>query len=222
VIGSLQSVTQNNATYAKNTYLFNVYSFDDQLHTYGSTNMGFTAAQSAVSSVLPGLDTHMSNSLASLITDVGANGNGSSATSPLKFVILITDGLQSDRNSNWSGTSTGYDSAWNFSPTTFGGYATGISQSQCNALKNTGVILAVLETPYVPLTGQSPAVQPYEKTVRHVIYPGGPGSPSTISSALQTCASTHYYYQAASSTDIQTGLLKLIEQFVAQSSYLSK
>ena len=30
-------------------------------------------------------------------------------------------------------------------------------------------MLAVLETPYVPLTGQDPAVAPYERTVRSTI-----------------------------------------------------
>ena len=46
---------------------------------------------------------------------IGANGNGSSASSPLKFVILVTDGLQSDRDTNWQNcTNWGYDANWNF------------------------------------------------------------------------------------------------------------
>jgi Flp pilus assembly protein TadG len=221
LINSLQSEVQGSTTLAKNTYLFNVYSFDTSVHTYGSSNMTFTNALSAISTVKPGLDTYLSNAMSSLTSTVGMNGAGTSSASPLKFMILVTDGLQSDRNSNWSG-STGYDSAWNFNPTTFGGFATTISQAQCNAIKNNGVILAVLETPYVPLTGQSPAVQPYEKTVRHVIYPNGPNTTSAVSTALSNCASSGYYFQAASSTDIATGFLTLTNKFVAQSSYISK
>jgi len=80
----------------------------------------------------------------------------------------------------------------------------------------------VLETPYVPLTGQSPNVQPYEKTVRHTIYPGGPSGSSVISSALQTCASTGYYFQATNSSQIATGFLTLADKFLEQSAYISK
>jgi Flp pilus assembly protein TadG len=221
LINTLQSEVQSSTTLAKNTYLFNIYSFDTAVHTYGSTDMNFTNALSAVSAVKPGLDTYLSNALSTLTSTIGSNGNGASAASPLKFMILVTDGLQSDRNNNWSGT-TGYDSAWNQNPTYFGGYATTISQSQCNTIKGNGVILAVLETPYVPLTGQSPAVQPYEKTVRHVIYPGGPNTTSAVSTALQNCASTGYYFQAANPNDIATGFLTLTNKFVAQSSYISK
>jgi Flp pilus assembly protein TadG len=222
LISSVQTEAQSDTTLAKNIYLFNIYSFDDTVHTYGSSNMSFAAAQSAVKQVVPGLDTHLATAMSSLIGLVGSNGTGASAASPLKFMILVTDGLQSDRNANWSGTSTGYDSAWNWSPTTFGGYATTISQTQCNQIKNAGVVLAVLETPYVPLTGQSPQVHPYEDTVRHVIYPGGSGSTSVVSTALSNCASSGYYFQAVNATDIQTGFLTLTNQFVAQSSRISK
>ncbi len=221
LISSVQAEAQASTTLAKNTYLFNVYSFDTAVHTYGSSNMSYSAAQSAVSAVVPGLDTYLSNAMSSLTSTIGVNGNGLSASSPLKFMILVTDGLQSDRDNNWSGT-TGYDSAWNFSPTYYGGYANTISASQCSAIKNNGVVLAVLETPYVPLTGQSPAVQPYEKTVRHVIYPNGPNTTSAVSTALSNCASTGYYFQAASSSQIATGFLTLTNKFLAQSSYISK
>ena len=137
-------------------------------------------------------------------------------------MILVTDGLQSDRNNNWGCTSSGYDSAWSYSPTCYGGYAGPISTTQCQSIKNNGVVLAVLETPYVPLTGQSPNVQPYEKTVRHTIYPSGPGTTSAISTALQTCASTGYYFQATSSSQISTGFLQLTNKFLQHSTYLSQ
>jgi Flp pilus assembly protein TadG len=222
LITTLQSEVQNSTTLAKNTYLFNVYSFDTSVHSYGSTNMNFANALSAVSTVKPGLDTYLHSAMSSLSSTIGQNGNGTSSASPLKFMILVTDGLESDRSQNWNPNPTSYDSAWNFTPINYGGFAKPISQADCNAIKNDGVILAVLETPYVPLDGQSPNVKPYEKTVRHVIYPNGPGTTSAVSQALSTCASTGYYFQAASSTDIATGFLTLTNKFVAQSSYISK
>jgi Flp pilus assembly protein TadG len=222
LITYVAGLASSNTLLAKNTYVFNVYSFDTALHTYGTSNMTSTKAQTAVTSVTPGLDTWLSQDMTSLISTVGSSGTGASAASPLKFVILVTDGLQSDRNNNWACTSSGYDSAWNFSPTCYGGYDGPISTTQCQSIKNNGVVLAVLETPYVPLTGQSPNVQPYEKTVRHTIYPSGPGGTSAISTALQACASTGYYFQATNSSQISTGFLQLTNQFLQHSTYIAQ
>jgi len=218
---------------AKNTYVFNVLSFDTALHSYGTTNMTATAAQTAVSSVSPGLDTWLSQDMTSLITKVGSSGTGASATSPLKFVILVTDGLQSDRNNNWCSSMVHDTTGWGYvnpvnsgSSTvclnTSGGFAGPISTAQCQSMKNNGVVLAVLETPYVPLTGQSPDIGPYERTVRPIIYPTGPTASSTISAALQACASAGYYYQATSSSQISTGFLQLTNQFLQHSTYISQ
>lgn len=206
--------TEAQGATAQDTLLFNVWSFDTALHTYGSSNTNYAGALTAIGQVSPGLDTWMATAMGQVITQVGSNGNGTSATSPFKFLILVTDGLQSDRSSNWSCTSWGNDTAWNYNPTCYGGYATSISNGQCSQLKANGVIVAVLETPYVPLTGQSPNVSPYEKTVRHVLFPGGPGSTSVISQALQSCASPGYYYQAANSSDIATGFATLTDKFI--------
>ena len=224
LISTIQTDAANNVTLAKNTYLFNILSFDDSVHTWGSSNMSFPAAQTAVNAVQPGLDTHLSSAMSQLITKIGTNGTGASAASPLKFMILVTDGLQSDRILNYTnpGIYQGYDSAWNYNPIYYATYATTISQSQCNQIKNNGVVLAVLETPYVPLTGQDPHYHPYESQVRHVIYPGGPNSTSAVSTALQSCSTSGFYFQAVNSTDIATGFLTLTNKFLAQSSYISK
>jgi hypothetical protein len=156
-----------------------------------------------------------------VINQLGANGTGASAASPLKFLIIVTDGLQSDRNNNWSCASWGADPAWNYNPTCYGGYATTISGAQCSQLKANGIVVAVLETPYVPLTGQSPHVQPYEKTVRHVIFPGGPAGASTVSAALSSCASPGFYFQAVNSADIATGFTTLTDQFINQTTRIT-
>jgi Flp pilus assembly protein TadG len=221
LINHVQAEAVSSTALVRNTYNFNIMSFDTSLHTYGTSNMNYASALTAVGTVTPGLDTYLSNTMGQLITTIGSNGTGASAASPLKFLILVTDGLQSDRNNNWSCTWAN-DTAWNFNPTCYGGYATTISQTQCNSIKNNGIILAVLETPYVPLTGQSPQVQPYEKTVRHVIYPGGSGSTSAVSTALSNCASSGYYFQAVNSTDIATGFLALTDKFLARSSFITK
>jgi Flp pilus assembly protein TadG len=230
LISHIQSEVQSNPILAGNTYMFNVMSFDTSLHSWGTANTtSYSAAQSAVSSVTPGLDTHMATVLSQLVTSVGTSGNGASTATPLKFLILVTDGLQSDRDSNWGCKSWGTDTAWGF-PTKanksqtvcFNGYATTISSSTCTQFKNNGVVLAVLETPYVPLTGQSPNIAPYERTVRHVIYPNGPNTASAVSAALQACASPGYYYQATDDSQIGTGFATLTDKFIANSAYIAK
>jgi Flp pilus assembly protein TadG len=222
LIDHVKTVSTNGSANAKNTYIFNVLSFDDALHTWGGANLTFAPAKTAVTSVAPGLDTHVDTVFPALTTKIGSNGNGGSAASPLKFVILVTDGLQSDRNWNWQNCSSWSSSnAWNYN-SCVGGYAAPIAASYCNAIKNNGVVLGVLETPYVPLTGQDPHNAPYEGSVRDTIYPGGNGSASVVSAALQACATPGYYFQAANSAQISTGFISLTDQFVAQSSRLVK
>jgi Flp pilus assembly protein TadG len=222
LINHVQAVATSNQINRANSYLFNVMSFDTSLHQYGATNIStFPAALTAVGQVTPGLDTYLDNAMTSLVTQVGKNGTGTSAASPLKFVILVTDGLQSDRNNNWNCSSWGNDSAWSYN-TCYGGYAAPLDTSICTQMKNNGVVLGVLETPYVPLTGQDPNVSPYEKTVRHVIYPGGPAAPSAVSAALQACASPGYYFQAVNSSQIADGFVDLTDQFLARSANIVK
>jgi Flp pilus assembly protein TadG len=224
LVNYVAGLASSNTLLAKNTYVFNVYSFDQTLHTYGASNMTSAAALTAVSSVTPGLDTWMSQDMTSLISKVGSSGTGASSASPLKFVILVTDGLQSDRDLNWQNcTSWGTYAPWSFNNACLaGGYATTITASQCQSIKNNGVVLAVLETPYVPLTGQDPHETPYEGSVRDVIYPGGPAGSSTLSAALSACASTGYYFQATNSTQISTGFLQLTNKFLQHSTYISQ
>lgn len=220
LLSHIQSEITNNSQYSRNTYMYNVMSFDTSLHNWGSSNMLTTsAATSAVKQVTPGLDTHMADALSSLITSLGQAGSGVTSSTPLKFLIIVTDGLQSDRDNNWACDYWDWDSNWNYN-VCYGGYATTISSSQCSQLKANGIVVAVLETPYVPLTGQSPNVAPYEKTVRSVIYPSGPNGPSSVSSALQACASTGYYFQATNSSQIATGFTTLTDKFLASVPFI--
>ncbi len=99
-------------------------------------------------------------------------------------------------------------------------------------MKDNGIVLAVLETPYVPLDGQSPNVKPYENTVKKTIYPSGepnpwtnspdpPNNASVVSNALYKCATAGYYFRATNSSDIQTGFIQLTDKFLSQMSYIA-
>lgn len=230
LIAHVQTAATGNSLNRTNTYLFNIMSFDTGLHNWPNSgphsNLGFTPAKAAVSAVSPGLDTYLDNALTQLVGQVGANGTGGSAASPLKFVILVTDGLQSDRGANWNGcpppAQRPTDPTWGGQYCGANGYDTALDPSLCQQMKSKGVIVAVLETPYVPLTGQDPHAAPYEMTVRHIIYPGGPNTPSTVSAALTACASEGYYFQAVNSSDIATGFTTLTDQFLERSAAIVK
>jgi|SRR5665213_777244 len=221
LITHVQQVATGNTLNRTNTYLFNVMSFDTSLHNWGSNNMNYATAKTAVSSVSPGLNTYINNSLATLVSQIGSNGTGNSAASPLKFVILVTDGLQSDRDLDWQNCNGSvWSSSWQYNVCA-NPFAAPLDTANCTALKNAGVVVGVLETPYVPLTGQDPYNHPYESNVRSVIYPTGTttnAGASTVSNALSQCASPGYYFQAVNSTDIATGFLNLTDQFLARSA----
>ena len=222
LITHVQTESTSSTTLARNTYLFNIMSFDTTLHTWGTSNMNFAAASTAVNSVSPGLDTYIDNAMSSLATTLGTNGNGNTAASPEKFVMLVTDGLQSDRNNNWGCSSWVNTTNWGqltndqhqnvqtCAPGT--GYASAMNTANCTTMKNHGIVVAVLETPYVSLAGEDQHVMPYERTVQATIYPGGPGTASVVSAALQSCATPGYYFQANNPADISSGFITLTDK----------
>ena len=243
VITQEKSNVANSSQLSKNNYYFNIYTVADSVNNIftASTANDWTDPVQALQNVYVGLDTHLNEQLPGFANTIGVNGSGNTKATPLKFVVLITDGLESDFYSDfYSCGGDAPDTAWqvsgyygqgSVSPQWYGYYATGcfaapMSTAACTTMKNNGVVLAVLETPYVPLTGQDPNEQYlYETFVRHTIYPNGPNSSSTVSAQLSACAtSPQYYYQAntADSTAIATGLAKLINTFLASTAYIKQ
>jgi Flp pilus assembly protein TadG len=194
---------------------------------------------------------------------------GTTSTNPQKFVILMTDGMNSDRNWNFGGFSSSHTSVpsnsndtpntitylsgndcgvWSTecnnssyipiwpspnnwtggNPTTTwnGNYKVGyggpFDTSFCTTLKQNGVTIAVLETPYQPLNAQDPHFFPYEGTVQHTMFPGGSGSQNMVSEALQNCASPGFYFQATDDTQIATGFITLFNTFVGQFVHITQ
>ena len=107
-------------------------------------------------------------------------------------------------------------------------YAQPLDPNYCATLKDNaghpgaGVTIAVLETPYIPLTGQAPGAAPYENGVQRIIYPDGnpathPGSESAVTKALRSCASSPaLYFQAPDDASIANGLIALFDAFVME------
>ncbi len=226
LVNHVQTEVSSSAQLAKNSYFFNVYSMADSVTAAYTANTSkandYTDPVNAINGLQVGLDTHFNESMSSFTSQIGSNGTGNSNTSPLKFVILVTDGVESDFYKDfYTCTSYGYDGNWSQNIAT-GCFAAPFSTTPCNTMKNNGIVLAVLETPYVPLTGQDPKETLYEAFVRSMIYPGGPSASSTVSAALQACASSGYYFQANSPSDIASGFTNLTDKFLASAAFIKR
>jgi Flp pilus assembly protein TadG len=128
-----------------------------------------------------GGDTDMHATLTSLATQyLTAAGDGSSPTSPLKVLFLVTDGLN-DPSSR---------------------VESGVSSADCNLFKNMGYTVYVVFTPYYPL------MNPFYLGNDYTLVEGS-GS-SSLQGSLKACSSDpNYDYLEANPTDassIQTAL----------------
>jgi hypothetical protein len=93
----------------------------------------------------------------------------------------------------------------------------------CTTIKNRGIRIAILYTPYVPIPSSNAANGWYDN-----FDSSGNGidwmlSPNTdqAAAALQTCASPGLYYEAASDSQISQDLAALFQQAVT-TAHLSK
>jgi Flp pilus assembly protein TadG len=180
--------------------------------------------------------TDFQTSLATLASLIGAAGDGSSATKPLKLVLVITDGVQSQRpwvtnnpTNTWKCTSTVSGSCVKFNAMYFPDqYRTSpLNPSWCTGLKGTGATLGVLYTEYLSIDtdwGYNGTVGATMKTSGFSSLWGGTmdkGVSSSISRrnyipyALGDCASsTDMFISAADPTAIEDGLSQLFQQYL--------
>lgn len=129
-----------------------------------------------------------------------ASGNGS-ANQPIKFVFLVTDGVEDFGDGYQPGN---YDNLPPQMGLWYGQYITGVMISDaCKTLKNKGVTVAVLYTTYAVITDfrYTDLVQPFA---------------NNISPALQACASPGYFFQASDANGLNTALQQMFAQAIAQ------
>jgi Flp pilus assembly protein TadG len=204
-------ITANNSKKVPNQFRIGLYPFIRYLYSYfpltSSINGSSTTSGTinyAAANLATLLDTNMDASLGSGGTHIdtalssvnalisggsGAVGNGSTSTTPLPYVFLITDGAQDNQvkgvpNGGWSGS----NHATVINPTTV-----------CKPLKDRGIIISVLYIPYQPV---SPVVTSFagdEDTYANNNIPNIPPS-------LQGCASPGFFYTANSPADITAAL----------------
>ncbi|MEO5808355.1 pilus assembly protein TadG-related protein [Devosia sp.] len=212
-----------------------------RLSTTVSQVLAPTASTSAVSSALrlasnqltsaSSTDgTRFDTAMTSLATLVGTAGDGKTASTPLKLVMMITDGVQSARawvtmgspsNCNWTSTPTCSMSAASKQ-------VTPLNPAWCSGVKSKGATFAVVYTSYLPLTsdwgyngtvGNSMSSSVWTTTWGGTMHSGVPTSTTRdnyIPIALGDCAtSSDYFMQATDAAAIQTSLNTLFGRYLS-------
>jgi Flp pilus assembly protein TadG len=154
--------------------------------------------------------THFENALASMNSAITKVGTGAGSTNALPYIFIVTDGSQ-DYQMQWSGnwsdqnySSTGAVPYSNSSAVIPPNSVT--STDYCTTIKNRGITIAILYIPYQPIADPSTIFNDEDGYANSNI--------ANIPTALQTCASTNFFYTADTPADINSALLSMFQQAV--------
>lgn len=188
-----------------------VYYFNKDVSMALAPSFDTTKATAALSGSYSNLGvdgTYFDTSLATMKGIVGTGGGGSTAAAAQKLVLMVTDGVQSQRS--WVlGGSTTWPKVVPNKPNT------------CKAIKANDATFGVLYTEYLAIPGD----WGYEATVGAAMPTSwGPLAsevPSSIKRrdylpyALKDCASSGYFMSANSTGEIESGLTALFDKWIS-------
>jgi len=197
-IQNLLTYLNGNSTY-KNYVKVGLWSFDSELNKMSSLTSNFTSVANKFPA--PGLatdDAAAATPFDSLISDfvstVGTGGDGSSAGSAQKMVIIATDGVN-DPTRAWT------------SNTSLRSQVRVFNTGFCNSFKSNGVTVAIINTPYYPM----PWDWGYNATLGQPGSLGGTTRVDDIPIALQACAGSNFI-QAPDVATIQSAFTTLFQK----------
>ncbi len=185
------------------TPIFPEAPIDTTVHGVVTRNAGAVAAIAALSTITPPVtldipNTNIGVALSDLQSSTGPSGSGNTALTPRKSVILVTDGIEDDTNPQSI-------------PRTEGP----INPAVCNGMKSAGYTIYVLYTPY----NSAPPYLPFNMPLQPYIT--GASTPSVLS-ALQSCASSASdVIVATAPSEIQAGMIALINEAVGSTTRLT-
>lgn len=220
--------TATSSTSIPNQFRMGIYTFSDTFQTVAglSTNLATQKTKAAAIDLAYAYQaqtdqqTSFDVALPVMNSLVATPGNGMSATAPQKYVFFVTDGVQDEvkpslnaciTSATAGGTVT--DGSGNFpticqlaphdgSTTTI----SAINPSLCTTLKDRGIKVAVLYTPYLPLTVNAY----YNQYVAPLSNTGASG----IVPALTACASPGFFFQIDNSTGIDQAMNAMFQAAV--------
>jgi len=201
-----------NASYIK----VGVYKIGQTSTLVLSPTSNMTTAAAALTESTAEDYSYFNKSLPALATQIGAAGDGSSSSKPLKLVLLVTDGVQSSLT--WIKSTANYP------------YITPFNPDWCDDIKTNDASLGVLYTTYTTssyITSDSHYSGTLAKTMASSYwvsywkgtYHSGVSSSTTriayLPTALEDCASSsNLFLSASSSDDITSGLTSLFENYM--------
>jgi hypothetical protein len=222
-----------------------VYTFSDTFQTVAplSTDMPTVAANAAAIDLAYAYwdqrdaQTSFDTALSYMNGIIPGGGNGSSLSSPLQFLMLVTDGVEDVPVGSSSGSGDPADQPASYLPphnqpnvaNSLTGNVNGgrlidmivkdDGSSPCTAIKNRGIKIAVLYTPYMPVTNNGF----YNKWIgatqtnlnnNNPVNPNDPTDPAQngVGQALQTCASPGLYYQVTPTSGISDAMNALFQK----------
>lgn len=184
------------------------------------------AARSRLSVTTSENGTYFDAALAAMATLAGTSGNGKTAETPLKFVIMVTDGVQSNRDwvvtSKWTCLTKRGDVCVRRPMASIAEKVAPLNPEWCSALKNQGVTVAVLYTKYLPIpmdwgyNGTLGSAMPsvWSGTLRSGVSPTITRQ-DYLPMALEDCASSSRLFMTADSEEeIRNGMSKLFENYL--------
>ncbi len=183
-----------------------LYSFNAAFNTVYAPNSNIAAAAAAVQAMsVPvttsggSADTNIPLALQSITADIPTAGDGSSASSPLRFLFIISDGVADYFNAKGARVIAPLD------PT------------ECSALKAKGVQIMTLYTQYFPL------VPPNVPTANAFYVANVAPFVANLSANLQACASSpSFAFQATDATSIGVALEAMLAAAVSAPARFTK
>jgi Flp pilus assembly protein TadG len=173
-----------------------------------ATNLA-SQLDNGVNTTLGSGGTHFENALSSINSFITSVGTGSSSSNALPYVFIITDGsqdYQTQSGGNWSSQN------WTSNSTVpYANSATIIppntedSSTYCQTMQNRGITIAILYIPYGTIVDPNSSFANNEDGYAD-------NNIANIPAALQSCASSNFFYTANTPADIQSALVTMFEQ----------
>jgi Flp pilus assembly protein TadG len=179
---------------------------------------------------------YFDKSLPALTTLVGSAGDGTTASNPLKLVLLLTDGVESQRSwvtynpqGKWVCVQTLNGACVQYSSTYFPQqlYTSPLNPTWCKAMKTASVTVGVLYTEYLSIptdwgyngtAGETMKSSAFTTTWGGTMHAGVSNTTSRrdyIPYALQDCAtSSDMFLSASSQADIESGLASIFQSYI--------
>ena len=193
-----------------NQFRIGLYTFANTVTTLSDLTTNLTTVQtlnSAIALPVTDIGTQIGDAIDWLSSNKVTTNSGTGAqNSPIKFVFLVTDGVE-DQAFNYSPAN--YDTLISPTGSWYGtSYSAVMHSDACTSLKNKGVTVAVLYTNYDPLSDvrYTDMVQPFV---------------NNIATALQACASPNFFFQADHASDINTAMQQMFAQALKQAARLT-